>query len=107
MEGGGTVAAIGAGVTNVNVGERVAYTPVRGSYAQYHAVPAWRLAKIPNTVPMRDAVTLMMQGMPLMVLLILVSILYLLLNQRFATYLSFLPSFFLSSFLSSFFVGSG
>lgn len=62
MEGGGTVAAIGAGVTNVKVGERIAYTPVRGSYAQYHAVPAWRLAKIPDAVPMRDAVTLMMQG---------------------------------------------
>src|SRR4029077_12463605 len=40
----------------------VAYTPVRGSYAQMHAVPAWRLAKIPDAMPMPDAVTLMMQG---------------------------------------------
>lgn len=62
MEGGGKVAAVGEGVTHVEPGERVAYTPVRGSYAQYHAVPAWRLAKIPESVPMRDAVTLMMQG---------------------------------------------
>jgi len=62
MEGGGTVAAVGDGVTHVTVGERVAYTPVRGSYAEYHAVPAWRLAKIPDAVPMGDAVTLMLQG---------------------------------------------
>lgn len=62
MEGGGTVAALGEGVTNLRVGERVAYTPVRGSYAQYHAVPAWRLTKIPDALPMREAVTLMMQG---------------------------------------------
>lgn len=62
MEGGGTVLALGDSVTNVRVGDRVAYTPVRGSYAQWHAVPAWRLAKVPDTVSMRGAVTLMMQG---------------------------------------------
>lgn len=62
MEGGGTVAALGEGVTNFRAGERVAYTPVRGSYAELHAVPAWRLAKIPDALPMREAVTLMMQG---------------------------------------------
>ncbi|MEQ1774698.1 MAG: quinone oxidoreductase [Burkholderiales bacterium] len=62
MEGGGVVAALGDGVTNVKIGDRVAYTPVRGSYAQMHAVPAWRLAKIPDTMSMPDAVTLMMQG---------------------------------------------
>lgn len=62
MEGGGTVVAVGDGVTNVKSGDRVAYTPVRGSYAQLHAVPAWRLAKIPQKTPMADAVTLMMQG---------------------------------------------
>lgn len=62
MEGGGVVAALGQGVTNVKVGDRVAYTPVRGSYAEQHAVPAWRLARIPDAIPMRDAVTLMMQG---------------------------------------------
>jgi NADPH2:quinone reductase len=62
MEGGGIVTALGEGVTHVKVADRVAYTPVRGSYAQMHAVPAWRLAKIPDAMPMRDAVTLMMQG---------------------------------------------
>jgi len=62
MEGGGTVVALGDGVTDVNIGDRVAYTPVRGSYAQLHAVPAWRLANIPGLMTMADAVTLMMQG---------------------------------------------
>jgi NADPH2:quinone reductase len=62
MEGGGTVIALGTDVTNVKVGDRVAYTPVRGSYAQRHAVPAWRLAKVPDTMPMTIAVALMMQG---------------------------------------------
>jgi len=62
MEGGGTVVALGDGVTNVNIGDRVAYTPVRGSYAQLHVVPAWRLAKVPRSMTMCDAVTLMMQG---------------------------------------------
>ena len=62
MEGGGVVVALGDGVTNVKIGDRVAYTPVRGSYAQLHAVPVWRLAKIPDAVPMTAAVTLMMQG---------------------------------------------
>ncbi len=62
MEGGGIVAAVGESVTNVKPGNRVAYTPVRGSYAEYQAVPAWRLAKIPDAVPMTAATTLMMQG---------------------------------------------
>jgi NADPH2:quinone reductase len=62
MEGGGTVLALGADVTNVKVGDRVAYTPVRGSYAQRHAVPAWRLTKVPDAMPMTAAVALMMQG---------------------------------------------
>ena len=62
MEGGGAVAALGAGVINVKVGDRVAYTPVRGSYAELHAVPAWRLAKVPDAIPMAAATALMMQG---------------------------------------------
>jgi NADPH2:quinone reductase len=62
MEGGGTVMALGADVNNVKVGDRVAYTPVRGSYAEQHAVPAWRLVRVPDAMPMRAAVALMMQG---------------------------------------------
>jgi NADPH2:quinone reductase len=62
MEGGGTVAALGEGVTGLQIGDRVAYCIVRGSYAAFAAVPAWRLVKVPQDVPMPIATTLMLQG---------------------------------------------
>jgi NADPH2:quinone reductase len=62
MEGGGTVAALGEGVTDLAVGERVAYCIVRGSYAQFAAVPAWKLVKVPEAVPLPVATALMLQG---------------------------------------------
>lgn len=62
MEGGGTVAAVGAGVTNVVPGDRVAYCIVRGSYAQYATVPAWKLVKVPRDIAMPVATALMLQG---------------------------------------------
>jgi NADPH:quinone reductase len=62
MEGGGVVAASGDGVTNVACGDRVAYCIVRGSYAQYAAVPAWKLVKVPDAVPLPVATALMLQG---------------------------------------------
>ena len=63
MEGGGTVAALGDGVNDLETGERVAYCIVRGSYAQYAAVPAWRLVKVPGNVPLPVATALMLQGL--------------------------------------------
>jgi NADPH2:quinone reductase len=62
MEAGGTVAALGEGVTGLKVGDRVAYCIVRGSYAAFAAVPAWRLVKVPPEVPMPIATALMLQG---------------------------------------------
>lgn len=63
MEGCGTVDAIAPDVHDVAVGDRVAYCIVRGSYAQYAAVPAWRLVKIPQDIPAPIATTLMLQGL--------------------------------------------
>lgn len=63
MEGGGTVAALGTGAPGLQVGDRVAWCIVRGSYAQYAAVPAWKLVKIPAELPMPIATTLMLQGL--------------------------------------------
>ena len=63
MEGGGTVAALGEGVTGLKAGDRVAYCIVRGSYAAFAAVPAWRLVKVPQGVPMSIATALMLQGL--------------------------------------------
>ena len=62
-EGAGTVESIGDGVENVAVGDRVAYAMVPGAYAEYAAVPAARLVKIPDGVSSRDAAALMLQGM--------------------------------------------
>src|SRR6187431_1134776 len=49
-EGAGTVEQVGAEVTTVAPGDRVAYAMVRGSYAEYATVPATSLVKIPDTV---------------------------------------------------------
>lgn len=62
MEGGGTVAALGEGVEGLEPGDRVAYCLSRGAYAEYAAVPAWKLTRVPGDVPMEIAVALMLQG---------------------------------------------
>jgi NADPH2:quinone reductase len=64
QEGAGVVTAVGsdAGGT-VAVGDRVAYTMTLGSYAEYAAVPADRLVKIPTGVSDRDAAAAILQGM--------------------------------------------
>ncbi len=62
MEGGGTVAARGEGVNDLAEGDRVAWCIVRGSYAQYASVPAWKLVKVPDDVPLPVATALMLQG---------------------------------------------
>jgi NADPH2:quinone reductase len=61
-EGGGSVAALGEGVDGLQTGDRVSYCIVRGSYAEYAAVPAWRLVKVPDDVPITIASALMLQG---------------------------------------------
>ncbi|HWI15612.1 MAG TPA: quinone oxidoreductase [Burkholderiales bacterium] len=63
MEGCGAVVAVAPDVRDIAVGDRVAYCIVRGSYAQYAAVPAWRLVKIPKDIPDPIATTLMLQGL--------------------------------------------
>jgi NADPH:quinone reductase len=63
QEGAGTVIAVGSDVRNFAVGDPVAYTSVLGSYAEYAAVPADRLVKIPSGVSERDAAAAMLQGM--------------------------------------------
>ena len=63
QEGAGTVSAVGSDVRNVKVGDRVAYTLVLGSYAEYAAVPADKLVKIPEGVSEREAAAAILQGM--------------------------------------------
>ncbi|HSE30297.1 MAG TPA: quinone oxidoreductase [Pyrinomonadaceae bacterium] len=63
QEAAGVVTAVGSEVKNINVGDRVAYTGTLGSYAEYAAVPAARLIRIPDGVEFEDAAAVMLQGM--------------------------------------------
>jgi NADPH2:quinone reductase len=62
LEAGGTVTATGPGVTEVKVGDKVAYTGVPGAYAQYAAVPAARLVVLPQGVSTKQGAAIMLQG---------------------------------------------
>ena len=63
QEAGGTVTAVGPGVSEVKVGHRVAYAHVLGAYAEYAAVPAERLVVLPNGVSTKQGAAAMLQGM--------------------------------------------
>lgn len=63
MEAGGTVTAVGSGVSEVAVGDKVAYTGVPGAYAEYVTVPAARLVKMPSGVTTKQGAAAMLQGM--------------------------------------------
>ncbi len=62
-EAAGIVEAVGDGVTEVAVGDRVAYAMVLGSYAEYSVVPAKRLVKVPAAVDLHTAAAVMLQGL--------------------------------------------
>ncbi len=63
QEAAGVVTEIGNEVTNVQPGDRVAYTSALGSYADFAAVPANRLVKIPAELDFEQAAAAMLQGM--------------------------------------------
>ena len=63
IEGAGLVEKVGAGVTNVKPGDRVAWCLSGGTYAEKAIVPAWRLVIVPDGVPLDVATALQVQGM--------------------------------------------
>jgi NADPH2:quinone reductase len=63
QEAAGHVTAVGTGVTAPQVGDRVAYTGVLGAYAEYAAVPADRVVKLPPAVSAKQGAAAMLQGM--------------------------------------------
>jgi NADPH2:quinone reductase len=64
MEGAGSVLAVGAGVTAVKPGDRVAYaTAPIGAYATERVIAADRLVKLPDGIDERTAAAMMLQGM--------------------------------------------
>src|SRR5918992_6212025 len=62
-EGAGSVVAVGEGVTDVRVGDRVAWASVLGAYAELALVPASRLVPLPSEISATQAAALMLQGM--------------------------------------------
>ncbi|HZJ46352.1 MAG TPA: quinone oxidoreductase [Pyrinomonadaceae bacterium] len=63
QEAAGIVTEVGSEVSDIKVGDRVSYTGVLGSYAEYAAVPAARLVHIPDDVSFELAASVMLQGM--------------------------------------------
>ncbi len=63
QEGAGVVNAVGSEMKLVKNGDRVAWTSILGSYAEYAAVPKDRLVPIPEGVTDQQAAATMLQGM--------------------------------------------
>jgi NADPH2:quinone reductase len=63
QEGAGTVTAVGAGVTVVKPGDRVAYAGPIGGYASDRVLPADRLVKLPEAISFDTGAAMMLQGM--------------------------------------------
>ena len=62
-EGAGEVTAVGAGVTDLKVGDRVAYAGPAGGYASERLIPADRVVKMPDAIDYKTAAAMMLQGM--------------------------------------------
>jgi len=63
QEAAGVVSEVGSAVTDWKPGDRVAYTHLLGSYAEFAAVPADRVVRIPEGVTEQQAAAAMLQGM--------------------------------------------
>ncbi len=62
-EGAGEVMAVGAGVTDLKAGDKVAYAGPIGGYASERLIPADRCVKIPDGISDKTAAAMMLQGM--------------------------------------------
>jgi NADPH2:quinone reductase len=69
VEGAGVVEAVGEGVVNVAVGDRVAYAGAIGGYAEVRLIAADRLVKLPESIGFDQAAAMMLQGMTARMLL--------------------------------------
>jgi NADPH:quinone reductase len=70
VEGAGVVDAVGAGVTHVAVGDRVAYAAPRpGSYAEARVLPAAPVVKLPDAIDFERAAAMMLKGLTVQYLL--------------------------------------
>jgi NADPH2:quinone reductase len=62
-EGAGTVTAVGDGVTDIAVGDTVAWSTAPGSYAELVAVPAARAVPVPAGIDPKVAAAVFLQGL--------------------------------------------
>jgi NADPH2:quinone reductase len=63
QEAAGVVDAVGPAVSDVQVGQRVAYSSQPGAYAEFAVVSANALVPVPDVVDTRTAAAVMLQGM--------------------------------------------
>lgn len=63
MEAAGEVVEVGAGVSGLKAGDRVAYANPIGAYAEERLIPAERVVKLPDSVDDKTAAAMMLQGM--------------------------------------------
>ena len=68
-EGAGEVTAVGSGVTDLKVGDRVAYTQAHNGYAAERLLPADRAVKLPASISYEQAAGMMLKGMTVQYLL--------------------------------------
>jgi len=62
-EGAGVVLAVGPDGKDLKPGDRVAYANPIGAYAEERLIPADRLVKVPDAIPLRQAASMMLKGM--------------------------------------------
>ena len=62
-EASGVVESVGAEVTEVRPGDRVAYALALGAYAEYALVPAFKLVKLPEAISFEESAAAMVQGL--------------------------------------------
>jgi NADPH2:quinone reductase len=62
-EAAGVVSEVGSGVTDFKAGDRVAYTMILGTYAEYALAPAARLVPVPADLDLRTAAAALLQGL--------------------------------------------
>ena len=68
-EGAGDVIAVGPGVTDIKVGDRVGYVSALGAYAGERLLPADRAVKLPDSISYEQAAAMMLKGMTVQYLL--------------------------------------
>jgi NADPH2:quinone reductase len=69
-EGAGTVTAVGEGVSDFAVGDRVAYASADGAYAAERNVETKNLVKVPEGISLETAAAMMLKGMTAQYLLL-------------------------------------